>query len=384
MTMSDEAGLFQAILADPADDSARLVYADWLEDHGDPDRAEFIREQVRLACAGVVGKVYRGGSKRADELLRAHETSWLSGLPTWARKGALFRRGFVFAVSCTARQFIEGGTALKRKTPLEAVFLDRAGGLVEELTAAPHLAGLRRLGLAHNRLVGEDVRVLAGCPHLTSLTLLNLDRNDIGPSGALALAESPHLAGLNRLLLLGCHIGQEGARALASSACLHRLTELDLQNNSVGDGGVRDLVGAPHLVSGLRQLNLRYNRLGPAAARALAECSHLGNLTSLELMNNDLGDDGAAAIAASPHLAGLTHLELRENRIGDAGAQALAASAHLANLVELDLYENRIGDAGALALAASPHLTRVTRISILRPRKPLGQEALQAFKARFG
>jgi uncharacterized protein (TIGR02996 family) len=31
------------------DDGPRLVYADWLDDHGDPERAEFIRVQCRLA-----------------------------------------------------------------------------------------------------------------------------------------------------------------------------------------------------------------------------------------------------------------------------------------------------------------------------------------------
>ena len=42
-------GFLQAIDEAPEDDAPRLVYADWLEDNGDPDRAEFIRCQVRLA-----------------------------------------------------------------------------------------------------------------------------------------------------------------------------------------------------------------------------------------------------------------------------------------------------------------------------------------------
>lgn len=36
------------ILADPSDDGLRLIYADWLEDNGDPDRAEFIRDGVAI------------------------------------------------------------------------------------------------------------------------------------------------------------------------------------------------------------------------------------------------------------------------------------------------------------------------------------------------
>src|SRR4051812_185048 len=34
---------------DSPDDAPRLIFADWLEDHGDADRAEFIRTQCRLA-----------------------------------------------------------------------------------------------------------------------------------------------------------------------------------------------------------------------------------------------------------------------------------------------------------------------------------------------
>lgn len=41
-------GLLHAIQEDPADDTLRLVYADWLEEQGDP-RCEFIRLQLQLA-----------------------------------------------------------------------------------------------------------------------------------------------------------------------------------------------------------------------------------------------------------------------------------------------------------------------------------------------
>ena len=38
-----------AICANPADDTPRLVYADWLDEHGQPERAEFVRVQCELA-----------------------------------------------------------------------------------------------------------------------------------------------------------------------------------------------------------------------------------------------------------------------------------------------------------------------------------------------
>lgn len=46
--MSDLDALLAAVLAAPADDLPRLVVADWLEEHGEPERAEFIRVQCEL------------------------------------------------------------------------------------------------------------------------------------------------------------------------------------------------------------------------------------------------------------------------------------------------------------------------------------------------
>ncbi|HVK07462.1 MAG TPA: ribosomal protein L7/L12 [Gemmataceae bacterium] len=43
--MSDEAALLAAIQAAPADDAPRLVYADWLDEHGRSDRADAIRAE---------------------------------------------------------------------------------------------------------------------------------------------------------------------------------------------------------------------------------------------------------------------------------------------------------------------------------------------------
>src|SRR4051812_21677721 len=48
--MSEERALLRQVAREPDDDAPRLVYADWLEDHGRAERAELIRAQVRLAA----------------------------------------------------------------------------------------------------------------------------------------------------------------------------------------------------------------------------------------------------------------------------------------------------------------------------------------------
>jgi uncharacterized protein (TIGR02996 family) len=68
----------QNILAHPEDDTPRVVFADWLEEHGAPERAEFIRLQCQLARMSE-GDPGRGRLlDRESELLRAHRQVPLS------------------------------------------------------------------------------------------------------------------------------------------------------------------------------------------------------------------------------------------------------------------------------------------------------------------
>ena len=46
--MNDRDAFLAAIIEAPDDDTPRLVFADWLDDHGEADRAEFVRVQCRL------------------------------------------------------------------------------------------------------------------------------------------------------------------------------------------------------------------------------------------------------------------------------------------------------------------------------------------------
>src|SRR5207248_2696491 len=46
--VGDESAFLKAIAESPDDDGLRLVYADWLEEHGQDDRARYLREEVAL------------------------------------------------------------------------------------------------------------------------------------------------------------------------------------------------------------------------------------------------------------------------------------------------------------------------------------------------
>src|SRR5262245_14756362 len=71
--------LYQAVLDAPDDDAPRLAYADWLDDHGDPDRAQFIRLQCRLARLSTSNANYHRLWTEASQLATRGRRRWLFG-----------------------------------------------------------------------------------------------------------------------------------------------------------------------------------------------------------------------------------------------------------------------------------------------------------------
>jgi uncharacterized protein (TIGR02996 family) len=79
--MPTDAEFLAGLDADPTDDATRLVYADWLDEHGDPDsvaKAEFLRVTAQLVNhPGPKGwkKTLR---KRLQALAAQLDTAWLA------------------------------------------------------------------------------------------------------------------------------------------------------------------------------------------------------------------------------------------------------------------------------------------------------------------
>src|SRR5215213_6729162 len=116
--MSDRDALLQAILAAPDDDAPRLVFADWLDEHGEPDRAEFIRVQVELARLPFYEPRHADLNRRAEILLAPWRRKWR--LPHLAAHQA-FRRGFVERITLNAELFISRAAELFGQCPLRRI-----------------------------------------------------------------------------------------------------------------------------------------------------------------------------------------------------------------------------------------------------------------------
>jgi uncharacterized protein (TIGR02996 family) len=123
-TVTQDEAFLRAILDDPDDDAPRLVYADWLDEHGDPARAEFIRTQCLLARMGEddPGRPFRVTRERA--LLDGHLDEWLGPRPL--ASGWVFRRGFLDALTVPAAVYL-GHPTLPVPATVRRVEVDPGG-----------------------------------------------------------------------------------------------------------------------------------------------------------------------------------------------------------------------------------------------------------------
>jgi uncharacterized protein (TIGR02996 family) len=79
--MCDERAFLQALLAEPTDDSLRLVYADWLEEQNEPTsaaKAEFLRLTAELATNPGSKRQQKARHKRLQQLAAGLDTDWLA------------------------------------------------------------------------------------------------------------------------------------------------------------------------------------------------------------------------------------------------------------------------------------------------------------------
>jgi uncharacterized protein (TIGR02996 family) len=387
--------LLRACKDEPFDDVRRLILADWLEEHGDPDRAELVR--LQLALSDLWGDEPEAIERevRRDRLLRANAERWLGPARQWYCHADL-ERGFV-RLQATPRQLLDHPPSdlpadvapwleelyLVRETDgREDLLVSSLLGhfsrleLVGETNSArpllgesalrlllsnPALGAVRRLRLAWNCIDATCVRMLARCDRLAGLRELDLYTNPLGDAGAVALAEAPWLSGLARLDLGDADLSAAGLAALLRSPHLKALTHLCLSKTTLDEASAQALADSPNLAS-LTTLSLECAEADdPAVIRALAESPYL-RPSVLTLDYLPLGQDGAVALARGRLLERVEKLHLGSNRLTERASATLLSSERLSRLEFLQLWDP-IGEAGCEALASAEHLGRLRRAS---------------------
>jgi uncharacterized protein (TIGR02996 family) len=117
--------LLHAVIENPDDDALRLVFADWLEEHSELERAEFIRVQIELAKLLKVDDRRPELERRETELLARNESEWVEPIRhcvlSWT-----FARGFIAEVAMTVDMYQKHTFELLNLAPIRRMSVDGA------------------------------------------------------------------------------------------------------------------------------------------------------------------------------------------------------------------------------------------------------------------
>lgn len=385
----NHAAFLDAIASEPDDLAHRLVYADYLEEHGDPDRAEFIRLQIEREGLHPAEPRRRQCLAREAELLARHETAWSAEVRPWVKRWR-FRRGFVEEVTLDAEALLAHGERLFRLAPLTRLRLRGLMHVPELLRGRPK--GAQRLGMLLARARGLDFsrdflsepvgQLLLSLPVVPQPEELNLESNTLSPAAVSVLADSPVLTRVRRLRFNSTVDPAVAVATLLASDHLEQLDDLCLAGNRQGDAVVAILLGSGRLAR-LRSLSLSHMNLTAQGLETLLGSPAVADLRCLDLGFNPLGAGAVRRLAASPHLKALDCLSLSGARVGDAGVKALTYAPLLGRLRGIDLSLNEVTTAAGVLLSGYEYPCRLGTLDLIY-NSQLRELARRLLEARFG
>lgn len=320
--MEVRAACVQEMRERPDDDLPRLVLADWFDENGDPDRAEFSRAQVKLSRMPRDDPSRMALKARAKDLLARHRERWLAEAGFSRPVSHRFRRGFLDHVWVNEEDLSSHDQTPWLREPLTklSVHVQRPP-LVKRLWTHPAFAHLRWLHLSGEGVAGEGVPGLAASPMFGALRTLVLNVQGLGDREMRVLARCANMPALSALKFHPDWVTEAGWDALASGPLFATLRALWLNDflcvDDSADQAAAVIAGLPQM-RGLRHLSITSSWLMDDGARALAGSDHLGGLRELVLCDNVLTDEGARALLC-PRLGGLEVLDLRSNMEVDLG-----------------------------------------------------------------
>jgi len=272
--MSDRDAFLAAIHDAPDDDAPRLVFADWLEENGEPERAEFIRVQMEMRRER---ERHNNATLRLGKLFLRQKELFSRAWADIARRCgaseiARYSRGFPGRLTMSAETFVAVGLdVVVWIGPQTRVSLCECAGKMGTVANQTSLSHVRLLTIGHgsdeNRHSDQDVADFLKSPYLSSLHDLEIRPSHIDESAGTALLSSAV------------------AVAIASSKSLTGLRNLNLSRISIGAEGLAALAGAPQLTP-LRVLILSSEGWSRFDIGALLNNHHFANLESLVVVED--------------------------------------------------------------------------------------------------
>ncbi|QJX00447.1 TIGR02996 domain-containing protein [Frigoriglobus tundricola] len=316
--MSDEDVFVHSILSNPDDDTLRLVFADWLEEHDRASHAELIRVQCELARLPKRSRKSEEKTRRQElaarekELLRQPEffPTWPVGTPKPSYDAfnydifkqspdapkLEYERGFITAIRVLDDELMTPEWTL---SPWHTLLRE---GKVLGIVLHPDQCGFRspeqisrqvrnvpadlQLDRNYFELASQIYQEMAKNPSLCRVTRLQLFETDLTDGNLGVLARSPLLTQLREVWLDDCKISLDAMQALVTSPSIKQLRELFMDLTPILD-----------------------SRRGSGVGQLWELVASSPNMASLErLWIDPLDNKGATALLKSPHLKGSLRL----------------------------------------------------------------------------
>jgi uncharacterized protein (TIGR02996 family) len=387
MNHPENPGLLAGIIANAEDDAPRLVYADWLEENGDLERAEFIRVQCALFDKSPADPDYIDLVERKTAVL---PTLWRRRLgPALPKEvgfhdnlqeqrddsGGGYHRGFPYFAQ---EPYGAGGMPLQDELHYARQFRDALPEVIETTT----LRGLKFYGSFSRQLA--EILTSPAAAHLSALSAHNDPADAEGRVGAVeAIVSSPAAHSL-RWLALNYLRSTPDVDALAGTMALDRMRRFEVPHLNCEPTAFQRLLAAGWF-GRLRRIEVRLsNANGAAGVLGFARLPDLHTL-----LIRDLGAEGLGALASAGQFPVLGKLSLYRQLRGEGAAalgravmpklavltldgcglrnddvNMLSRSSLFAHLRMVSLRTNEIGDKGVAAIAASPSPTMLRVLSL--------------------
>ena len=402
----------------PDDTTPRLIFADWLEEHGNDverARAQFIRVQCELTRLAMDDPRRPRLEAQERALWQQYERRWLQAdLPRCKANDrfltslkAAYGRGFLERISgplWTVRDHI--ATLLRTPVPPQTLQIqengiDEQAGEVTGRFLLQTLEGdliphVRHLDLSNN--VSREMTMMTAevTHHLVTssrVRLSSLGLYDRGHSSRrfveqvahtrkpqlierLSLEMTgnqprtlehicnpdlfPHLA---HLRLYDLDLRQSQPNALADPQCAHRIKSLVFSNMEYLQFALYTARAAFPQLASLHFFRIRERARFSNLLRTFAQEASFEQLRELSIADTYLSTEDLETVLQAPWAKGLTGLKLSHNNQLRHGATALLTERlGETNIDALDLRRCRLKDEDVLALACSPHVANIRRL----------------------
>lgn len=410
--MTDGEALVAGIAADPENDLPRLVFADWLEEHGDAERAEFVRAQVRLAAVPEWDPfaVY----------CRHRQPEWTSGDPwrmslPWVHGWAVewhpdraFRRGFGYSLIVRdLAAFLADASRIFDVAPVGELHLPTATlDQWRVFGRSPWLPRVKSVHFYGTTTPIEPVRVLCDSPLATGIEELVFEV--CSRPGMPVLLEGLFQSELGRRLQRvelrsGPHDTSDILNVMSNETAYSSLAEVSIRNFGWPMQGTDWFVSSP-LSDRIRKIDLRdcphflpsdFSRADHPfrqvkvlrANRCDVRDFGLGTFNALRLLDlseNPFYDYLPVRFRDQSAGQNLRSLSLRNAVISEPFLESLILPKRpfWNNLAELDLRANRITDIGASHLLDAEVPPEMT--ALLLAGNPISEEMRGKLRRHFG